>query len=113
MSQEADWSCTRDGSDTCIIEKGKLDVGDNIFVTIFCKKQCNYELKAFYAPEIELVNERRMTFRWGGHSTAILKYYVPELSGEGRTDSFNIDIEPEKPYVDVKAYFSLGKFNYS
>ena len=81
-------SCTRDGSDTCIIQRGDFNVGSIFVISVFCMEECTFDLKAYYAPEIELQERKRQTYRWGGHSTAMLKYYVPKLSGEGFTDSF-------------------------
>ena len=72
-------------------------------------RECTFDLKAFYAPEIELVDKRRTSYRWGGHSTAFLKYYIPYLSGEGFTDSFSIKIEPERPFSIVDVFISVGK----
>ena len=89
---DADYSCERDGSDTCIIHKGDFEIGDIVYITVFCMQECTFELRAYYAPELELKERERMTFRWGGHSTAMLKYYVPKLSGEGFTDSYTIKV---------------------
>ena len=74
-------------------------------------QECTFDLRAYYAPEIELIGEKyRTNLRWGGHSTAILKYFIPKLSGEGGyTDSYNIKIEPEKRYTMVDTYVSHGK----
>ena len=72
-------------------------------------QECTFDLRAFYAPEVELRDRERQQFRWGGHSTAMLKYYVPKLSGEGFTDSYSIKIEPERPYSIVDVYVSYGR----
>lgn len=91
------------------MHKGAFEVGDNIYITVFCMEECTFDLRAFYAPEIELNNLERTNLRWGGHSTALLKYFVPYLSGEGFTDAVVIFIEPERPFSIVEAFVSHGK----
>ena len=72
-------------------------------------KECTFDLRAYYAPEIELGDNERKAFRWGGHSTAVLKYFVPYLSGEGFTDSISITVEPERPYSIIEVFLSHGR----
>jgi hypothetical protein len=94
------------------MQQGSFEVGDNIYITVYCRQECEFDIRAYYAKEQEIRERERMNFRWGGHSVAILKYYVPELSGEGFTDSFNIKVEPEQPYAQIDVFVSFdNNFN--
>ena len=66
---DATWHSTREGSDTCIIHADDYEIGDTLFITIFCMNECDYEIKPHYAEVYDLEDSERMVFRWGGHST--------------------------------------------
>ena len=104
--EDATWHSTREGSDTCIIHSDDFAIGDTLFVTIHCMNECTYDLRPYYAKEFNLTDSERTVFRWGGHSTNILKYKVPENTAYGATEKFEISIEPESDYKYIEAYLS-------
>ena len=71
--------------------------------------ECQYDLRTYYAPEIDITNASREVYRWGGHSSNILKYSIPLISDYGTTEQIDIRIEPEGDYKYLEAYISFGK----
>ena len=66
-------------------------------------------MRSYYAPEIDITNTHRKVERWGGHSTAVLKFNIPTFSLVGVTEAVDIRIEPEGDYKYLEAYISFGK----
>ena len=62
-----------------------------------------------YAEEFELVDLERTVFRWGGHSTSIIKYKVPSAVSLGTPTSFDISLHPEVDYKYMEVFLSYGK----
>jgi len=109
--QEAQWHSTREGSETCIIHKDDYVMGDIFFITIHCMNECTFDLKMSYASDLELEDSERTLFRWGGHSTNILRYKVPNTTSAGLTKKFEILVAPEVDYKYMEVYLSHGKLN--
>ena len=95
-----------------MVHSSDFEVGDVLYITIACMNECTYDLRAYYANEFELEEGERMVFRWGGHSTNILKYKVPDVTEVGATQKFEISMHPEVDYKYIEAYLSHdNKFN--
>jgi hypothetical protein len=93
---EADWYCTRAGSDTCIIPATEFAPKDFIYIVIMCKKECTYNLRTYYVTEYDLAQNAETPFRWNGTSTNILKYSVPRTTSSGASTSrWTVKIDPE------------------
>ena len=103
---DATWHSTREGSDTCIIHSDDFEIGDTLFITVFCMNECTYDLRPYYAEEYDLEDGERMVFRWGGHVTNILRYLVPDYTDIGATYKFEISLEPEIDYKYLEVYVS-------
>ena len=71
--------------------------------------ECDYDLKMFYAREFELNESERTVYRWGGHVTNILKLWVDSTTAVGKTNKFELAIQPEVDYKYIEAFVSLGK----
>jgi hypothetical protein len=76
-------------------------------ITVQCLNECTYDLRTYYAPEIDVAGNFQTTYRWGGHSTTILKYDIPEFSSKGLTEQMEIRIEPEGDYKYLTAHISF------
>ena len=99
----------REGSDTVLIPKSQVTIGDVFLITVHCRNECKYDLRSYYTPEIDITNANRKVKRWGGHSTAVLKFDIPRFSLEGVTEAIDIRIEPEGDYKYLEAYISFGE----
>lgn len=106
---EADWHSAREGSDTSIIHKDDYSIGDTLYITISCMNACDYDLRMFYAREFEIADSERTLYRWGGHSTVIVKYKVPTTSSSGAIRKFDINFAPEVDHKFMEVYLSHGK----
>lgn len=69
-----------------IIPKGQAEVNDIFLITVQCLNECTYDLRTYYAQEVDVAGNDRAVYRWGGHSTNILKYEIPEFSTQGLTE---------------------------
>jgi len=107
---EADWHSAREGSDTSIIHKDDYAIGDILYITISCMNACHYDLRMFYAREFEIADSERTLYRWGGHSTVLLKYKVPSTSSSGSVRKFEINFAPEVDHKFMEVYLSHGKY---
>jgi len=105
---EIDWQCQRDGTDTCILPKGSFEIGDILYITVFCMRECDYSIRAYYAEEVEVAELARTTYRWGGHSTALVKFKIPLMSKKegSRTQGIEVRFQPERPYSQVDVFVS-------
>jgi len=50
-TSNSEWSCEREGSETCILRKEDNIVGDTLFIGVKCLKKCSYKLKIFNTRE--------------------------------------------------------------
>lgn len=67
-------------------------------------------MRMFYAREFEIADSERTLYRWGGHSTVILKYKVPENTSTASVRKFLIDFAPELDHKYMEVYLSHGKY---
>jgi hypothetical protein len=58
-SNNSDWYCERDGSETCVIQNGSYKVGDILFIGVSCVRACDYKLRAWFTDEIDLTESSR------------------------------------------------------
>lgn len=108
---DATWYGEREGTDTVIVPKNEFSVGSVFLITVRCLNECSYDLRSFWSVEQDISNTKRKVHRWGGHSSAILSFYVPVFSNSGVTESVDIRIEPEGDYKYMEVYVSFGKRN--
>ena len=78
-------------------------------------QECDYSIRAYYAEEVEVPELERTTYRWGGHSTALVKFKIPLMSKKegSRTQSVEVKFQPERPYSLVDVFVSHGKFYFA
>lgn len=81
-----------------------------MWIAVRCVRFCSFDLRTSYVREIDLVEGRRATYRWGGHQTHILKYTVPESTAEEPINSFSVMLQPEGDYQHLQVFISYGKF---
>lgn len=105
----AKWYSEREGTDVVFIPKDQVELNDIFLVTVYCRNECDYDLRTYYAPEIDISNAKRSVKRFGGHSSNILKYFIPEFSSGGLTDTIDIRIEPEGDYKYLEVYVSFDE----
>jgi hypothetical protein len=93
---EADYYCTRAGSDTCIIPADEIARGEYYYIVIVCQDACTYDLRSYYVTEYTLAQNEEVAYRWNGTSTNILKYSVPRTTASGAaTGRWSIKVDPE------------------
>ena len=107
-SEFADWYGEREGSDTLIIASSAVAIGDVFLITVYCRNECEYDLRTFYAPLENINGANRRIFRWGGHSTAVLSYDIPSIT-TSIVEEIDIRIEPEGDYKYIEAHISFGR----
>jgi len=54
-----------------------------------------------------LADGARTTYRFAGYSTNYLKYYIPDASSDGMTNSLTVKFEPETDFTFVEVFMSL------
>jgi len=108
-SIEADWFAERVGSDTVFIEKENIQIGDVFYITVRCNNECVYDLRTYYAREEDITDKQGEVYRWGGHSSAYLTYYIAEFTGAGATERIEIKFEPEGNYKYIDVFISFDK----
>ena len=107
-SLNSEWYCEREGSETCILHNGEFKIGDTLYIGVGCVSACDYKLRAWFTPEIDLSESSRTQMRFDAYSTQILKYYIPfETEDSGLTTSMEIIVQPEDTYVKLDAHLSL------
>jgi len=68
-SQNAQWYCEREGSETCVIHNGEFNVGDTLYIGVKCVKECSYKLRPWYAAVTNLAESDRTQMRFEAYST--------------------------------------------
>jgi hypothetical protein len=68
-SSTAEWYCQKEGSETCIINKNNIEVGDTLYIGVKCLKHCSYKLKVYNIKETLLEESKRTQIRFDDFST--------------------------------------------
>ena len=50
----SDWYSEREGTDTVLISRDNVALGDVYQVSVFCMNACQYDLRTYMAEEIEI-----------------------------------------------------------
>lgn len=58
-SDNAEWFCEKDGSETCVLHNGDFTMGETLYFGILCQRECSYKLRVWYNDVIDISESSR------------------------------------------------------
>ena len=103
----SEWHCKVEGSETCVVDKQFVKIGDIFNIGVKCSKKCGYKLKVQLQDTYTIQEAERTQMRWGDYTTQLMRFYVPADIKQIKVEYVDIIVKPENSYSRVQMFLSL------